>query len=56
MCGAVRDNDIGSAPEDQGRLFEAFNSTEAAKAMSVRGTGLGLAIAKGIVGGYGGRL
>jgi signal transduction histidine kinase/ActR/RegA family two-component response regulator len=42
----VRDSGIGIAPEDQARLFRAFEQAEGANSRQTGGTGLGLAIAR----------
>lgn len=54
MAVAVADDGIGIAPEDQGRVFEAF--FRAAETTDVAGTGLGLAIARHVVQSHGGRI
>ncbi|HVX87689.1 MAG TPA: response regulator [Gemmatimonadales bacterium] len=42
----VRDQGIGMTPEQQGRLFEAFQQAEASTTRRFGGTGLGLAITR----------
>ncbi len=56
LAGSVRDTGIGIAPEEQGRVWDEFYRTEAAKAMSRQGTGLGLAIFRRAVERYGGEV
>jgi signal transduction histidine kinase/CheY-like chemotaxis protein len=52
----VWDTGIGIAPEDQERIFEAFQQVGARYAEQREGTGLGLALAKRFVALHGGRL
>jgi signal transduction histidine kinase len=46
---AISDSGPGIKPEDQGRLFEKFRSTDSSKSKIIKGTGLGLPISKAIV-------
>ena len=48
----VRDNGIGIAPEQQGRLFELFNKLDT----ETTGTGIGLALVKRIIESHGGKI
>ena len=50
----VRDTGVGIAPEDQGRIFEAFQRGD--RRASTEGTGLGLTLSKRFVELHGGRL
>ena len=52
----VRDTGPGIAPEDQQRIFEAFQQGELARTRTQTGTGLGLAIAKQIIELHGGHI
>jgi signal transduction histidine kinase len=52
----VWDTGIGIKPEDQGRIFEAFQQVETAAARQYEGTGLGLALAQQFVTLHGGRI
>jgi signal transduction histidine kinase len=45
----VRDTGVGIAPEDQERIFEAFQQVDASYARRQEGTGLGLALTRRIV-------
>ena len=45
----VKDTGIGIAPEDQGRIFEAFTQVDSSNTKGYQGTGLGLAISSQIV-------
>jgi len=50
----VKDNGIGIAKEDQGRLFREFEQLEAGRAKQHQGTGLGLALVQRLVEAQGG--
>ena len=52
----VSDNGIGISPEQQTRLFRAFEQAESGTSREYGGTGLGLAISKSIVEMMGGRI
>src|SRR5439155_4578890 len=52
----VRDEGMGIAPRDLGRVFERFYRTEAARARHAEGAGLGLAIAAGVASAHGGQV
>jgi signal transduction histidine kinase len=52
----VTDTGPGIAPEDQQRIFEAFEQVETPITPSQRGTGLGLAICQHIIARHGGRI
>jgi signal transduction histidine kinase len=52
----IADTGIGIAPEDQGRIFEDFYRTSAAKASGETGSGLGLSIVKILVDRLGGSI
>lgn len=52
----VTDTGIGILPADQGRVFDGFYRTEAARATGESGTGLGLSIVKQLVERWGGSL
>lgn len=50
LCGfIVRDNGIGIAPEDHGKIFERFFRVDAARTHSDGGCGLGLSIARHLI-------
>lgn len=53
---AVTDTGPGIAPEDQKRIFEAFEQAETPAGQAQRGTGLGLAICKHIIEMHGGSI
>ncbi len=53
---AVTDTGIGIAPEDQARIFEAFEQAEDYDAKRLQGTGLGLAVTKRLVELHGGTI
>lgn len=52
----VADTDIGIAPEDQPRLFQAFQQIDNSRTRNHGGTGLGLAISARMVGPTGGHI
>jgi signal transduction histidine kinase len=52
----ITDNGIGIAPEDQDRLFTAFEQAQSGMSRDYGGTGLGLAITKRIVEMMGGNI
>lgn len=52
----VRDNGIGIAPQDQGRIFEPYAQARHEIAQKQEGTGLGLPIVKGLTEAHGGRV
>jgi len=53
---SVTDQGIGIAPEEQGRIFDRFYRTDAARAHAKKGTGLGLSICKWIAEAHHGRI
>jgi PAS domain S-box-containing protein len=53
---AVADTGIGLKPEDQARIFEAFEQVDSAYARQQQGTGLGLALSRRFVELHGGRI
>ena len=53
---AVRDSGIGIAPDDQPRLFSAFEQGDGSTTRKYGGTGLGLVICKRLVGMMGGQI
>ena len=46
---AVQDTGVGIPPEEQEKVFNKYEQTEAGKDASLKGTGLGLAISKEII-------
>jgi signal transduction histidine kinase len=52
----VWDTGIGIKPDDQGRIFEAFQQVETAASRQYEGTGLGLALAQQFVTLHGGKI
>jgi signal transduction histidine kinase len=50
----VRDEGLGIAPDEQGRIFEEFYRSPEAEARGIEGTGLGLALVSEVVRAHGG--
>ncbi|WKB51700.1 ATP-binding protein [Eleftheria terrae] len=55
-CVVVRDNGIGIAPDQQGRVFEMFAQAPSAARFTEGGLGIGLTIARQLVDMHGGRI
>jgi signal transduction histidine kinase len=53
---SVRDTGVGIAPEDQARIFDAFQQSDRGVAQPQEGTGLGLTLSRQFVELHGGRL
>jgi signal transduction histidine kinase len=53
---AVRDTGIGIPPEEQERIFEAFERSQNVRQLAIEGTGLGLAITRFLVQAHGGQI
>jgi signal transduction histidine kinase/ActR/RegA family two-component response regulator len=53
---SVRDNGIGIAPADLGRIFDTFVQLDASKTQAAAGLGLGLALARSLVTLHGGEI
>jgi PAS domain S-box-containing protein len=53
---AVSDSGIGVAPEDQERIFQAFEQVDSSYTRAQQGTGLGLALSRRIVELHGGKM
>ncbi len=53
---SVADNGIGVSPENQARIFEAFEQVDSGFARQSQGTGLGLALSRRFVELHGGRI
>lgn len=52
----VRDNGVGIRPEDQNRIWKAFEQIDGSMARQVQGTGLGLTLTRKLVEMHGGRI
>ncbi len=52
----VRDTGIGIPPEEQDRIFEAFERSQSVRQLAIEGTGLGLAITRFLVDAHGGQI
>ncbi len=53
---SVTDTGIGIAPEDQERIFSAFEQVESSKSRKYQGTGLGLSLTRKLVELHGGKI
>jgi signal transduction histidine kinase len=53
---AVRDTGIGIPPDEQERIFEAFERSQSVRQLAIEGTGLGLAITRFLVQAHGGHI
>jgi signal transduction histidine kinase/CheY-like chemotaxis protein len=53
---SVRDNGIGIAAADLGRIFDTFVQLDASKTQAAAGLGIGLALARSLVGLHGGEI
>lgn len=56
LCFIVRDSGVGIRPEDQGRIFKLFETTNSTGGRQYNGTGLGLPLVKSFVMLHGGRV